>query len=139
MEVLPWESLLLPLHSVVVNLLAGGSELAAHAHEEGVEDVDRRAAGLLDEAAVEASAELRQLVVLLGRSPENVQLIAAASELLASIQRVVSVRLRLVPRDTEMLLKLVIRDVKLRWLQQCRLGGDRVVVLIDQLLLVDDI
>mmetsp|Transcript_47966 Transcript_47966/g.148048 ORF Transcript_47966/g.148048 Transcript_47966/m.148048 type:complete len:237 (-) Transcript_47966:378-1088(-) len=99
-EVLPRELRLVPLHGVVVDAAAGRRELAAHGHEEAVEDVHRRLPRHLHEAAIEAAAKLHELAALLGSRPGRVELIGRTAKLLAGIHGVEDDALRkgVVPR-----------------------------------------
>eukprot|EP00756_Hemistasia_phaeocysticola_P026425 Hpha_TRINITY_DN16060_c0_g6::TRINITY_DN16060_c0_g6_i2::g.119438::m.119438 len=143
-EVRPGELGRLPLNGVPVDLLARGGERRAHGHEEPVEHVDLllRApppTGGLDLAAVEAATELDHLAPSLRVGPQLVELRRVDTELLARVHRVEHLALGQgrVPVQAELVLELVLRDVQLGRLQDGRLRSDRVVVLVDELLLVD--
>eukprot|EP00754_Rhynchopus_humris_P014011 Rhum_TRINITY_DN14361_c0_g1::Rhum_TRINITY_DN14361_c0_g1_i1::g.83099::m.83099 len=137
-EVLPLRRRRVEVHRVVVDRRSRERELRAHLHEEAVERVDRLVLNV-DLAAVEATAELHQLLVLLGLSPQLVEAGGVDVQLLARVHRVEHVAglQGVLPLEAERLLELVRRDVELVRLQDRRLRGDRVVVLVDEEVLVD--
>mmetsp|Transcript_12523 Transcript_12523/g.23193 ORF Transcript_12523/g.23193 Transcript_12523/m.23193 type:complete len:232 (+) Transcript_12523:429-1124(+) len=113
----------------------GEHELRAHAHEEAVEHVHALLA--LDgvhHAAVEAAAELHQLIGLLRLAPRTVQRVGVDAEVRAGVKSIVHLagRKGRLPRQAELGFELVRRDGQLCGLQQCRLGSNRVIVLVDQ-------
>mmetsp|Transcript_92038 Transcript_92038/g.265615 ORF Transcript_92038/g.265615 Transcript_92038/m.265615 type:complete len:221 (-) Transcript_92038:103-765(-) len=84
-EVLPRELPGVPLDGVVVDLRARFRELRAHGHEEAVEDVDGLLALDLHEAAVEAAAELDQLLRVLRLGPRVVHGVSVDAQVLAAV------------------------------------------------------
>mmetsp|Transcript_49752 Transcript_49752/g.98042 ORF Transcript_49752/g.98042 Transcript_49752/m.98042 type:complete len:345 (+) Transcript_49752:517-1551(+) len=133
-EGLPCHGLGLPLHDKVVDGGPRSHELAPHAHEESVEDELP-----LHVPAVETSSELDELVCLLCCPPLCVQLVCGNAELLAAVEGVEDLSLGegVLPGDAELGLELVRRDIQLIRFQEGSLGGDGIVVLVDEFFLVD--
>eukprot|EP00756_Hemistasia_phaeocysticola_P026421 Hpha_TRINITY_DN16060_c0_g3::TRINITY_DN16060_c0_g3_i2::g.119442::m.119442 len=138
-ELGPRHVLGVPVHDVVVDGLTRHGELGAHRHEETVEGEEGLLTLHLDQGAVEPATKLHALVRLLRRRPQLVQTVAVDVQLLAGLDGVVDVALgqSILPGQSELTLELVPGHVQLLRRQDRRLAGDRVVVLVDQLLLVD--
>ena len=134
-EVSPGQVSGVPLNNKVGDGGSSLDELGAHGHEEAVEDVD----GLLtlngDQTTVESTTEL----LLDGRSPGLVQLLSGDTEVGTGVNSVESLLVLkgLGPGDTELGLELVSGDGELIGLAEGGLGGNGVVVLIDQHTFVD--
>mmetsp|Transcript_92043 Transcript_92043/g.265633 ORF Transcript_92043/g.265633 Transcript_92043/m.265633 type:complete len:221 (-) Transcript_92043:103-765(-) len=84
-EVLPRQRRGVPLDGVVVDLRARLRELRAHGHEEAVEDVHGVLALHLNQAAVEAAAELDQLLRVLRLGPRVVHGVSVDAQVLAAV------------------------------------------------------
>ena len=114
-EILPRKRSGLPLDDVVVDREARGGELGAHRHEEAIEDVDRVLALHLNQTAVEAAAELDELLGLLADAPLGVHLVGGDAQFGAAIQGVedIAVGQGFGPLKAELGLELVRRDVEL--------------------------
>jgi hypothetical protein len=121
--------------------LFGTSAISAHTIEQGEKWKKKKCQSKFctNKAAVEATAELDELLVLLRGSPVLVHLDGVDAELLASVQGVEHLAggQGSLPRQTELGLERRVRHVQLGRLENRRLGSNGVVMLIDQLLLVD--
>mmetsp|Transcript_19987 Transcript_19987/g.23952 ORF Transcript_19987/g.23952 Transcript_19987/m.23952 type:complete len:331 (+) Transcript_19987:83-1075(+) len=133
-EISPGQVLGVPFDNVVVDASAGKDKLRPHGHEEAVENVD-----VLDKTAVETATKLDQLVSLLCLSPLLVELLRVHTELCTAVNCVVHDALveSCLPVKAELSLELFCRHIQLMGLEQSCLGGNSIVVLIDQLILVD--
>ena len=134
-EVSPGQVSGIPLNNEVGDGGTFLNELGTHGHEEAVEDVD----GLLtlngDQTTVESTTEL----LLDGRSPGLVQLLSGDAEVGASVKGVEGLLVLegLGPGDTELGLELVSGNGEFLGLAEGGLGGNGIVVLIDQHTFVD--
>mmetsp|Transcript_23723 Transcript_23723/g.73018 ORF Transcript_23723/g.73018 Transcript_23723/m.73018 type:complete len:224 (-) Transcript_23723:10-681(-) len=110
-------------------------EAVAHGHVEGVEGVD--VVGEL--AAVEAAAEFDDLAVLLGGAPGLVHRRSVQAETLAGLDGRLgfSCFQNVGPLLAEEVLKFGFRDDEFFRRRDGRFGGDGVVMVIDEFLLVD--
>jgi len=103
-----------------VNALARRSECRAHAHEEAIEHVDALSS-MLDQATVEATTKLHQILCCLACGPKLVQLICLDTKLCAGVHGVEhnSLGQSIVPLQFELLLELVFGYVELLGFQNC--------------------
>eukprot|EP00967_Tisochrysis_lutea_P130033 scaffold224342_cov49-Tisochrysis_lutea.AAC.1 len=117
-----------------VNGKPGRRELLAHRHEESVEDVDRLLAlDRVDVRTVEAASQLHRLRL----PPYTVQTGRVEAQVLTRIHGIIRLINCVLPVEAELLLELVVGHVKLRGLEDRRLGRNRIVVLIDEFVAVD--
>jgi len=132
---------LLPLNGKVVNLRAWFGEFGSHGHEEAVENVDRILAFHLYEPTVETTTQLHKLFGTLGLGPLSIHCICIDTKFFASVHSIVNIALcqRIRPAKTKLILELRIRHIQLVRLQNCCFGGDGIIVLVDELLLINDL
>mmetsp|Transcript_71867 Transcript_71867/g.222888 ORF Transcript_71867/g.222888 Transcript_71867/m.222888 type:complete len:362 (-) Transcript_71867:122-1207(-) len=136
-EVRPCELPGVPLDLVVVDAGARGCELVPHAHVEAVDDED-----VANLAAIEATAKLQQVDILLQLGPPGFQLRGADAQLSGRVHGIQdhAVLQGIAPRETKGFLEGFLRLGLHReggGLQLHGLGGNRPVVRVDELLLVD--
>mmetsp|Transcript_9060 Transcript_9060/g.21653 ORF Transcript_9060/g.21653 Transcript_9060/m.21653 type:complete len:246 (+) Transcript_9060:1168-1905(+) len=138
-EISPGKLGRVPLYDVEENTLAGLDVRRPHAHEEPVENVSLLAL-MGDISTIEASTKLDQLPGLLSLSPEFIELVSVNSQVLTPIHCVehLSGVQRSLPLNAELTLELVGRHIELVRFQDCCLGSNCVVVVVNQLLLIDN-
>jgi len=87
---------------------------------------------------VDKTAARDSLSCLLGLAPLLVKLVSGNAKLLARLHGVEdnTLTVRVAPAEPKLLLELVSRDVEILGVEESRLGGDGVVVLVNVLLLV---
>mmetsp|Transcript_62231 Transcript_62231/g.138619 ORF Transcript_62231/g.138619 Transcript_62231/m.138619 type:complete len:232 (-) Transcript_62231:139-834(-) len=138
-EVSPGQLRGVELHNIVVDHRVGGSELCAHAHEEGVKRVDGRFALHLEQRAVEAAAKLDELVFFFGAFPDLLESVRVYIQLLARFNRVERAPLckNSLPLLSKLFFELFHGHRKVGRRHKRGLARNRIVVLIDVLFGVD--
>mmetsp|Transcript_125108 Transcript_125108/g.216781 ORF Transcript_125108/g.216781 Transcript_125108/m.216781 type:complete len:262 (+) Transcript_125108:569-1354(+) len=135
-KILPRQIQWIPLDDEVVDGRARCHKLVAHGHEKTIEDIE-----VLNLGTVEASSKFHKRSCLLGLIPHLTQSVCIHCELCACICSVhyIPSGQCICPANAELVLELAGRHVQLVWREQRSFGGNRVVVVINELHLIDDV
>mmetsp|Transcript_8103 Transcript_8103/g.12396 ORF Transcript_8103/g.12396 Transcript_8103/m.12396 type:complete len:267 (+) Transcript_8103:397-1197(+) len=138
-EISPVESFGIPLDNIIVDGCTVASELASHAHKKCIENIQWFFAFYFYQTTVKATPKFYNLIVWFAFPPGRFETVGVHPKPLAGLHGITgTIRSQYIcPRFSKEFLKFIRRYGQIFGFQQRRLGGNSVVVLINEFLVVN--